>query len=155
MANTLTTILWQKYGSTLIPAYPELYAEQVRGLPGPDGEWFATQVTKPSPSKTTQQLRYYYGFVKPVISREFRVTLVWTVTEMPGTEWEWEREWDSNGNDDTDRFLKRVFAFGQNKARMSKEECRQFIQRCIDFANGPYLNCNIKDEEAGKENDNG
>ena len=109
----------------------------------PDGDYYLTITKRKGPPKTLEQLAYYYAVIIPTVYNQmvedgherFVVKVGGKVKEIPLTK------------DVVDLLLKEACAFEEkSKAKMSKEECSAFIDRCIRWA-ARWLSCVIPPPE--------
>lgn len=109
----------------------------------PDGNYYLTFTKRKGAPKTLEQLGYYYAVIIPTVYNQmvedgherFVVKVGAKFKEIPLT------------TDVVDLLLKESCAFDEkSKAKMSKEECSQFIDRCIRWA-ARWLSCVIPPPE--------
>lgn len=108
-----------------------------------DGDYYVTITKRKGPPKTLEQLSYYYAVIIPTVYNQmvedgherFVVKVGAKFKEIPLT------------TDVVDLVLKESCAFDEkSKAKMSKEECSAFIDRCIRWA-ARWLSCVIPPPE--------
>lgn len=104
-----------------------------------DGNYYLTITKRKGPPKTLEQLAYYYAVIIPTVYQQliddgnerFVIKIGKKFKEVPLTK------------DVVDLMLKDTCAFDEkSKAKMSKQECSEFIDRCIRWA-ARWLSCVI------------
>jgi len=104
-----------------------------------DGNYYLTITKRKGAPKTLEQLGYYFAVIVPTVYNQmvedgherFVVNIGGRFKEIPLTK------------DVVDLLLKEACAFDEkSKAKMSKEECSAFIDRCIRWS-ATYLHCVI------------
>ena len=115
----------------------QVFDAYVQGLK--DGDYYIELHKVKGASKTLEQLGYYYAVIIPTVHRQlvedgnetFVVNIGGKFREVPLTV------------DVVDLLLKEACAFSEkSKAKMSMEECSEFIDRCIRWA-ARWLSCVI------------
>lgn len=105
----------------------------------PDGNYYLTLTKRKGAPKTLEQLGYYYAVIIPTVYQQlvedgnerFVVKIGSKFKEVPLTK------------DVVDLMLKDTCAFEEkSKAKMSMQECSEFIDRCIRWA-ARWLSCVI------------
>lgn len=113
----------------------------------PDGNYYLTITKRKGPPKTLEQLGYYYAVIIPTVYNQmvedgherFVVNIGGKFKEIPLTK------------DVVDLLLKEACAFDEkSKAKMSKQECSEFIDRCIRWS-AMYLHCVIPPPDTENE----
>lgn len=114
-----------------------------------NGDYYLTITKRKGPPKTLEQLGYYYAVIIPTVYQQliddgnerFVVKIGKKFKEVPLTK------------DVVDLMLKDTCAFDEkSKAKMTKEQCSEFIDRCIRWA-ARWLSCVIPEPDvAGCEN---
>ena len=104
-----------------------------------DGDYYIEMHKTKGPSKTMEQLGYYYAVIIPTVYRQlvedghedFVINIGGKFKEVPLT------------TDVVDLLLKESCAGpDKSKAKMSKQECSEFIDKCIRWA-ARWLSCVI------------
>lgn len=113
-----------------------------------NGNYYLTITKRKGEPKTIPQLAYYFAVIIPTVYQQliddgnerFVIKIGNRFREVPLTK------------DVVDLMLKEACAFEEkSKAKMSKEECSAFIDRCIRWA-ARWLGCVIPEPESETEN---
>ena len=117
---------------------PQVFDAYVQGQK--DGDYYTTLNKAKGPSKTNEQLGYYFAVIIPTVYQQlkddgnetFVVKIGPNFKEVPLTK------------DIVDLLLKEACAFPDNKskAKMSMEDCSEFIDKCIWWS-ARWLGCVI------------
>lgn len=108
-----------------------------------NGDYYLTITKRKGTPKSREQLAYYYAVIIPTVFRQmvedgherFVVNIGGKFREIPLNE------------DVVDLMLKEACAFDEkSKAKMTKEECSDFIDRCVRWA-ACWLSCVIPEPD--------
>lgn len=113
----------------------EVFSAYIQGQP--EGDYYLTLTKAKGPSKTLEQLGYYFAVIVPTVYQQlvddgnetFVVNISGRDKELPLTK------------DIVDLLLKQACGV-TSKAKMSIKECSEFIDKCIRWS-ARYLGCVI------------